>query len=442
MKKLTLALLLILSVTMVSAQPKNAEDAKKAVDKALAASQDAKKAAKPATWIALAQAYVNAYDQPAANLLPNTPQMEVKLFTKGQQILETRTEKCTEGEYNVDVYADKNLYYNPAGMLEFWIVTKPAIEGDILGEAIKALEKAKEVDPKASKAKEISELYDAIHTKLSNEAFNLYLKGDFAESADLFKTTYKIAENPSINKVDSLIIYYCGMVASYAKNLPLAIESYKRCAEIGFFQDGNTFSNLAEIYRQEGDTLSWKATLEKGFESYPQSQSILIGLINLYRETGENPQKLFDLLHNAQANEPKNASLYYVEGDIYKQLGEFEKAGEMYLKSSEIDPSYVYGYLGIGVMYYENAVAIQAKAAEEYDDAKYNALNTEMENTLAKSIDPFAKAFEISNDPQIKIAVAEYLKNIYFRLRAKDDSYQGLYEKYKTYMESNAPAAE
>ena len=174
--------------------------------------------------------------------------------------------------------------------------------------------------------------------------------------------------------------------------------------------------------------------------AYPQSQGILIGLINLYRERGDDPQKLFDLLHQAQANEPGNASLFYVEGDIYKQMGETDKAVEMYNKSSQVDPKYVFGYLGIGMMYYEQAIAIQEKANEEFDDAKYMALVADMETALANAIEPFETAFEKSGDVQIKVAVAEYLKNIYFRLRDKDASYPEKNEKYKSYFEEHNSA--
>ena len=85
MKRILIALSLILSLTMVSAQPKNAADALKAVNKAEAAAADAKKAAKPATWVSLAKAYIDAYEQPSRNILTGTPQQEVKLFLKEQQ---------------------------------------------------------------------------------------------------------------------------------------------------------------------------------------------------------------------------------------------------------------------------------------------------------------------------------------------------------------------
>ena len=435
MKKILLALALVLSVTMANAQPKTPADAKKAVDKALAATQDAKKAAKPATWISLANAYIGAYDQPTRNLLIGTPQMEVKLFIKDQQILGSEENvKGAESTYSVDHYADKDLYYNNNGILEFWVVTKPALECDALAEAQKALVKAKELDSSNSKAKDLTEKMEDIHSKLSNEALGLYLSGNFAKASDKFKATAESYDNIVLNKKDSLNIYYTGMVSAMAGNKEQAIEYYNKAIDLKYYQDGNVFSNLAEIYHQAGDTLVWKATLEKGFESYPQSQGILVGLINLYRETNDDPAKMFDLLHKAQENEPTNASLYYVEGDIYKQLGDVENAAKYFNKSYEINPEYVYGVLGVGILYYENAVKIQEKAGEELDDFKFNELMKQVDENLEKAIDPFEKAFEIATDQDIKNAVAEYLKNIYFRLRDKNDSYQGLYEKYNSFL--------
>ena len=150
MKRILIALTLILSLTMAGAQPKNAADALKAVTKAETAAADAKKAAKPATWIALAKAYVDAYEQPTKNILTGTPQSEVKLFLKDQQVQGTSEKKGAEATYTVESYADKDLYYNSDGILELYLVTKPAVEGDLLGKAIDALDNAVKVDAKGA----------------------------------------------------------------------------------------------------------------------------------------------------------------------------------------------------------------------------------------------------------------------------------------------------
>jgi Flp pilus assembly protein TadD, contains TPR repeats len=340
-----------------------------------------------------------------------------------------------EGLYTVDHYADKDLYYNEGGVLEFWQVTKPAVEGDLLQKAADALLKAAEVDAKGQKTKDIADQLENIHQKVHNDALSSYLAGDFKKAANLFEQSVNMTDNKILNRIDTIDVYYTGMINGMAGNIDEAIKSYRKCIDMGFFQDGNVFSNLAEIYKHKGDDATRKAVLEEGFEKYPQSQGVLVGLINLYVESGDNPQKLFDLLHSAQENEPGNASLYYVEGNIYKNLGDVENAAKLYRKSSEIDPNYVFGILGVGMLYYDNAVDIQNKANDEYDDNKYMALVKQFEESLENAIEPFEKAFSMTEDNEIKAVCAEYLKNIYFRFRDKSADYAAGYEKYNKFLQ-------
>ena len=429
MKKIILAFALVLSVVSANAQPKTVADAKKLVDKAAAAANDAKKAAKVPTWLTLANAYIGAYDQPSLNLIGGTQRTEVKMILGKQQILSTDAAKVNGQNYSVDHYADKDLYYNEAGLLDFFLVTKPAVEGDLLGKAKEALLKAAELDTKGSKTKDIAEKLEDIHNKYSNEALNNYYLGNYAKSSELFEKSLSCFDNKVVGKIDSLNTYYTALVAGLAGNNEKAISYYKKCIDMGTYQEGNVFSNLSNIYLQAKDTASAKAVLEDGFIKYPKSQGVLIGLINLYRESGEDTNKLFDLLHTAQANEPKNASLYYVEGDVYKKLGDIENAEKLFRKSSEIDKTYIYGILSVGILYYDHAVELQEKANAEMDDAKYTAFINDMNAALKTAIEPFEESFKKSDDPEIKKAVAEYLKNIYFRFRTED----GMKDKYEFY---------
>ena len=351
MKRIFLALSLILSLTMVSAQPKTPADAQKAITKAQAAAEDAKKATKPDTWIKLAKAYIDAYEQPTRNILTGTPQQEVKIFLKDQRVLGTEQRKGAEGAYSVDIYADKELWYNENGILEFYLVTKPAAEGDLLGEAITALEKAKELDPKNAKAKDLTELMNGIHEKLANEALSEYLSGNFGEAAELFKKTAASQASPILGSTDPVNTYYTALVSNLAGNKEQAIEFYKKCIDMEYFQDGNTFSNLADIYRQEGNAEACRETLQAGFVQFPENNGILIGLINYYMENNEDTGKLFDLLHKAQSIDPKNASLYSAEGNVYKKLGDMDNAASLYKKAEEINPDYVFAPLSLGVLY-------------------------------------------------------------------------------------------
>ena len=167
---------------------------------------------------------------------------------------------------------------------------------------------------------------------------------------------------------------------------------------------------------------------------FPENSNILIGLINHYIDNQEDTGKLFELLHSAQEIDPKNASLFYVDGNVYKQLGDVENAAKLYTKAGEVDPNYVFGPLGLGILYYDRAIEIQTKASEELDDNKYYALVKELDETLEKAIAPFEAAFAKTQDKELQGAVAEYLKNIYFRLRDKNPEYEALSKKYEAFL--------
>ena len=406
-------------------------DAKKALDKAVAASQ--KKADKAATWTALSDAYVKAYDAPAQNLLAGSPMSDVNVFLKGQKATGISTKTGAEGtEYEVVSYDNKDLYFRD-GILDFWVVTKPVVP-DALEKAYDALEKAYSLDPKAATNKAYAEKANTIHENMYNEAVNTYLAGKAAEASTLFEKAAGFSAGKILNSFDSLSVYNSALMAATSGNAEKAIAKYKECMAKGFYNDGNVYSNLAELYKAAGDEDLAMKTLEEGFAKFPNSQAILVGLINHYLTTNSEPDKLFTLLHNAQANDPTNASLFYVEGDAYKKLGDYDKALELFDKASSVDPKYIYGVLNKAILYYDRAVEVQEKASLEMDDAKYAKLVDELNGYLEKAIEPFEKAFAMTDDNDIKTAVADYLKNIYYRFRDKADSYKEAYEKYNNFL--------
>ena len=119
---------------------------------------------------------------------------------------------------------------------------------------------------------------------------------------------------------------------------------------------------------------------------------------------------------------------------------DFSEAIKAYAKASEINPEYEFGYIGIGILYYNEAIEIQDKAAREMDDAKYMKLVEEFETALMNAADPFERAFAITKDKDIKVNIAEYLKNIYYRFREEDPKYMESYQKYDAIVTNGAAA--
>lgn len=425
MKKILLALAMFAAIQVADAQVKSAADVKKSVEAAEAATQNVKKAVKTATWLKLGQEYVKAYDAPTGNILPGSNKTELTLMMGSEKPVSSEEVTVNNEKYTKDVYADKNLYFKQNGQLVIIEVTKPVYE-DALERAVKAYQKAYELDEKHAKDKDVAAAFDYIGQKYVSEAFNKYTFGDVATASKLFEKAADVEALAPLSKIDTSVIYNAGFTAMAAKDNERALKFFKRCYDLGYYYEGGeVFARLAEV-----DTLNTKKYLEEGFSKFPQSQSILIGLINYYLKNNEDTETLFGLLDKAKANEPNNASLFYVEGNIRAQLGQIDKAVVAYEECAKINPEYEYGFIGEGTMFYNRAIELQTKAQEEIDDAKYMALVKEFEESLKSCIAPFEKAFEITKDANIKAGIASYLKNAFYRFREESAENQTKYEKY------------
>lgn len=425
MKKILLALAMFAAIQVADAQVKSAADVKKSVEAAEAATQNVKKAVKTATWLKLGQEYVKAYDAPTGNILPGSNKTELTLMMGSEKPVSSEEVTVNNEKYTKDVYADKNLYFNQNGQLVIIEVTKPVYE-DALERAVKAYQKAYELDEKHAKDKDVAAAFDYIGQKYVSEAFNKYTFGDVATASKLFEKAADVEALAPLSKIDTSVIYNAGFTAMAAKDNERALKFFKRCYDLGYYYEGGeVFARLAEV-----DTLNTKKYLEEGFSKFHQSQSILIGLINYYLKNNEDTETLFGLLDKAKANEPNNASLFYVEGNIRAQLGQIDKAVVAYEECAKINPEYEYGFIGEGTMFYNRAIELQTKAQEEIDDAKYMALVKEFEESLKSCIAPFEKAFEITKDANIKAGIASYLKNAFYRFREESAENQTKYEKY------------
>lgn len=429
MKKILIVLAVLFAMQTVDAQVKSPADAKKAVEAAEAESQNEKKATKPATWLKLAKAYMDANAAPAGNAWVGAGKQELQLLMGNEKPTATESVTLAGEPYTKDIYKNKNFYFNNAGVLAFIEVTKPVYK-NALGKALDAYKKAYEVDVKKSKAKDVAEGIRTIASKYQEEAMTQYMLGNLAGASRNFERAAAAASTEPASYVDSMAVYNAGFTAWMAGDNERARDFFRKSIEINYVEGGEAYAKLADVYTKLEDGVSAKETLEKGFASYPENQSILIGLINYYITSGENPDRLFELLDEAKKNEPNNASLYYVEGDIHNKLGHKAEAIAAYRKSNEINPEYEFGLIGIGILYYNEAIELQDKAAAELDDAKYMALIEEFETVLMNAIEPFEGAYKVSKDQSIKVNIAEYLKNIYYRFRDKDAKFAEGFKKY------------
>jgi len=427
MKKLVFAIALICSLQFAYAQKPDAE-MQKGVDKALEAANDAKKAAKPATWIKLAEAYMKAYANPTASITAGIDKNTFGMMNKEKPASVSNVE--LDGQvFEKWQLSHVDVYFNPAGMLAIVDVTHPSVPGDLLGEAAKAYAKAFELGAKdkdvAPKMKEIVDDY-------YNDAFTAYQLGNMAKASDLFKGAADISTIAPSPEVNNDAAYNAAFTAMQMKNFDRAEEYYNKCLANGYFSDGNIYANLSECSLAKADTVAAKSYLATGLTAYPDNAAILTNLINLYLQTKEDPAKIVELLDEAKKAMPDNPSLYYVEGNIFTGIKDYDKAIAAYDKGLEVDPNYdmaYYGKANVALKKGEDIVE-QMNALDVKEWKKYDELAAQLTEVYISALEPFEKAYEVSQIPEVKAAAADYLKRINFQLRNVDPKYQAAYEKW------------
>lgn len=431
MKKLIVfaAALLVSLSALAQEQVKSVGAARVGVEKALKTVSDAKKAANAANWVKLGKAYIDAYMAPQGNGWIGGNESELNLIMSQEKVLGTREVALGGQNYLVKSYATADYYFNANGQLAMIKVTAPVVE-NALDKALEAYKKAYEVDVKAKKTKDIRAGIESVSSKYVNEAYDSYTFGDLAKASELFEKAARSSMEAPYAQLDTNSLYNAGFTAWMMGDNARAQGFFEESLAVGYVgEDGEIYAKLADVAEKLGDKEKGKDYLEKGFAAYPHSQSILVGLINYYVSSGDNPNRIFELLDLAKQNEPNNASLYYVEGNIHEKLGEEEAAIAAYDKCAEINPKYEYGYIGKGILLYNKAVDLQEKASNEMDDAKYMMLVGQFEEALKGCIEPFETAFNLSAEGDVKVSIAEYLKNACFRFRT-DEAYMAKYEKY------------
>ena len=428
MKRIFLALALVASVQVANAQIKSDADIQKAIEKAEATANDAKKGAKPAPWVKLGEAYVKAYTNPAANLSTGIDKQTFALMA-GEKPSATEMVTIDGQTYEKQTLSRSNVYFTQAGQLAFYEVTKPSVAGDPLEKAIKAYAKAFQL---GAKDKEVDAALQNIVGYYYQDAITAYSLGNLKKASDLFGKAAEASMTPPSSKVDTNAVYNAAFTAANSGDFARAKSFYNKCLDMGYAADGSVYAALSNCALAEADTTAAKQFLADGLQRYPDNPSILTNLINLYIQMKEDPKKIVGLLDEAKAQMPDNPSLYYVEGNILAGIKDYDGAFAAYRKASEISPDYEWGYYGEGSLWLQKQAALveEANALPVNAYKEYDAKMEEIEQALKNAVPAFETCYAKATDEALKSAAADFLKRVYFALRNESPEYQAGYEKY------------
>lgn len=424
MKKLFLILAAAATTLAASSQTKELDNLNKRLTKSDQAVADAKKAGSVNTWIERADVLMaasNAYTkeliagfsiEQSLNLIPDEP----------KEIVEVEVGGKAHKKYvfdNYDIYVDEN------GSVAFWN-TKNEFRPGALNGAYEALKKAYEIDPSTFSSKGY-----IVGTNLLNQfntnGMNLYNLDKKAEAADLF---VKAAEtNQMLGTVDSVMIYYAGVAYNEAGQYDKALEYLNKAREIGYDQQGGVDSYIAYIQQQQGKTEDAIATLEAATVKYPANNQLITQLIDLYVQTKRSPDKVVDMLDKAKELDPDNGALYMLEGSLWEQMGESDKAEAAFLEATKVDPNNSIGYMNAGIMKARKGDKFieQAQKLDINDVKGYNALIDQAIPLYDSAIELLEKAHELSPKDA---SVVNLLKSLYYQKKDEDAAAEAKFKHY------------
>ena len=431
MKRILIALAVLLTVQVADAQmTKTPEAAKKAVESAKVAAENPKKAGKFVTWLKLASAYMDAYNAPTGNLFLNTPRVQLEQMMAIKKPLAVEQVEIEGAPYMKEDHGDKYLYFDAQGVLRIIEVTKPVCE-DALGLALEAYAKAAELDLKGAKTKDIKTAIEMIGAKYFEEGMNKYSFNDMAKAAELVGKAADAVQTAPLSKVDNTYTYYAGYIHMSAGNYEQAKKYFDKCIEVEYYaEEGNLFPALADVYMKLGDEEAGVATLKKGFELFPENANLLVGLINYYLPKEGGEADLLDLIAKAKQAMPDNASIYRVEGDIYKRLADYEKAEASYMAAIAMAPDSPDAYIALGGYYIDRGNEYFNKGQETFDQKEYDALMAQYDEMCIASLEPLEKAYSLMPESDFKKNIAATIKQVCFVLRNKDAKFMEKYELY------------
>ncbi len=301
---------------------------------------------------------------------------------------------------------------------------------DPLSEALKSYKKALELDDKGRFDNSIKVKLTLLTNDLTNQAVESFNSENYGRALQSFEQILDIQKIDIIDRdnpgaVDTVIIFNAGLAAYNAENYDKAIEYYREAAKYGY-NEARTYSLIANAYQLKQDTLGALGALQEGFEKYPDDNTVLTSMIQIYLDL-DKTEDAMKYLSMAIEQDPENATFYFAQGTLYEKMEKEDEAIKSYENAIEADEAFFNAYYNLGALYYNKGVK-QIEVANSVPTT-----NNEMyEKELQKADDWFKaalpymeKCHELRPDDNMSM---ESLKNLYYRLKDMEN-YNKMLEK-------------
>lgn len=306
-----------------------------------------------------------------------------------------------------------NIYYNIAVSLDS---NYRKLDPDPFGVALASYQKAKELDTKGEFKETIDQNIIAISQGLFNMGVFYYNEQNYKDAGSNFEKAYEVSK--IANQMDTTALFNAAIAARDGHDRAAAKKYYLEIIKVNA-SNPVVYDSLANIYKSEGDTALALKTVQDGRKIFTDDLNLVIAETNIYLQTNQQ-DKALENLETAAKMDPTNPTVFWASGTIYDQLGNSEKAVQAYETAIKLKPDYFVAYFNLGILYFNQATDVMAKANDlPYDtpETVYNAEKEKAHEIYRKAMPYLEKAHEL--DPKDMDAVNS-LKAVYGVLALND----------------------
>ncbi|KAL1978339.1 hypothetical protein VTN31DRAFT_1198 [Thermomyces dupontii] len=184
-----------------------------------------------------------------------------------------------------------------------------------------------------------------------------------------------------------------------------ASQAFSKALELGDLGDleGDALNMRATFTYLQGDAQAALADLNKSIEVKPSLVQSYIKRASLHLELG-NKDAAADDFELAIAQNKDDPDIYYHRAQLHFILGEFAEAAKDYQKSIDLDRSFIYSHIQLGVTQYKmgsvaSAMATFRRSVKNFEDVPevynyFGELYLDQQN-FSEAIEKFDKAMEM-----------------------------------------------
>jgi len=283
--------------------------------------------------------------------------------------------------------------------------------------------KANEINPKNEWAEIIRSLnLNLLMRDFFNKGVDDFNHGKYADALTSFEYVQKI--NPS----DTSVILNSAFAADKAHDREKAKLYYNRLINMNY-RDDKVYMSLANIYRDEKDSVRALLTIQDARKVFPDSLSLMLTEINLLLSAGKSKEATA-VMEAAITKDPNNQSLYLALGSTYDQLANprdaegndlpkpvnyselMGKAEQTYLRGLGLNVNNFELNYNLGAIYFNQGAEMANAANNIKDNAAFEAAKVKANAKFSQSEPYLEKAFALNGTDK---ATLTSLKLLYAR---------------------------